>query len=62
MYNLVRIPDPWNFSLESGLEFQGSGVATALGQHMENSMAIRPRTSKYWYQSLQNITSMLFFF
>ena len=60
--NLVRIPDPWNSSLEFGLEFQGSGVATALEQHMENSIAIPPYTIKVWCQFLQNITSMLFFF
>ena len=59
---LVRIPDPWNSSLEFGLEFQGSGVATALEQHTENSMAIPPYTIKVWCQFLQNITSMLFFF
>ena len=45
---LVRIPDPWNSFLESGLEFQGSGVATALGQHMENSVAISLCTIKVW--------------
>ena len=59
---LVCILDPWNFSLESGLEFQGSGVATTLEQHMENSVAIPPYTINVWWQSLQNITSMLFFF
>ena len=59
---VVRIPDPWNSSLEFGLEFQGSGVATALEQHTENSMAIPPYTIKVWCQFLQNITSMLFFF
>ena len=61
-FGLVRIPDPWNSSLESGLEFQGSGVATTLVQHTENSMVIPPHTIKVWYHSLQNITSMLFFF
>ena len=52
----------FSWPIESALEFQGAGVATALGQHMENSMAIPPYTIKVWCQSLQNITSMLFFF
>ena len=37
----------YSFSFWSGLEFQGSGVVTALEQHMENSEAIPLYTIKH---------------
>ena len=47
---------------EFGLEFQGSGVVTALTWRMKNSEPISPHKCKVLYQFIQNRTPVTFLF